>query len=85
MGFRSLKFKKQSFLFSKLFAGRQTYAYRFVYCVLNEVAASRERVVRHRCHNRRCINPEHLEIGSQADNKRDDWEHWAGGTDPDFL
>ena len=47
--------------------------------------ASRDRVVRHRCHNRLCVNPRHLEIGSQADNKRDDWEHWAYGVDWDYL
>lgn len=28
-------------------------------------------VVRHRCDNRRCINPLHLEPGTQADNMRD--------------
>ena len=42
-------------------------------------------VVRHRCHNRNCINPDHLDIGSRADNKRDDWENWANGVDFDFL
>ena len=67
------------------FNGHQWEAYRFIYCVLNEEIASRDRVVRHRCHNRSCINPEHLEIGSQQDNKRDDWEHWAYGSDTDYL
>lgn len=28
-------------------------------------------VVRHRCDNPRCINPDHLEIGTQADNMAD--------------
>jgi len=67
------------------FAGYQWEAYRFIYCVLNREIASRDRVVRHRCHNRLCVNPAHLEIGSQADNKRDDWEHWANGVDWDYL
>ncbi|WP_135505212.1 HNH endonuclease [Roseovarius aestuariivivens] len=67
------------------FRGHQWEAYRFIHCVLNEVAASRDHVVRHRCHERTCINPAHLEIGSQADNKRDDWANWAYGVDPDYL
>lgn len=28
-------------------------------------------VVRHKCDNRRCINPEHLEVGTKADNIHD--------------
>ncbi len=68
-----------------VFKGRQTYAYRFVLCVLEEAIVGRDQVVRHRCHNRLCLNPEHLQIGSQADNKRDDWEFAAGGVDFDFL
>jgi hypothetical protein len=67
------------------FNGHQWEAYRFIHCVLNQEIASRDHVIRHRCHNRLCVNPDHLEIGSQADNKRDDWAHWAYGTDPDYL
>lgn len=67
------------------FNGEQYAAYRFIYCVLNDVTPSFEEVVRHRCHNRRCINPAHLELGSRADNKRDDWDYWANGVDFDFL
>lgn len=31
-------------------------------------------VVRHLCHNKSCINPEHLEIGTQKDNVHDNYE-----------
>lgn len=51
----------------------------------NREIASRDHVIRHRCHNRLCVNPRHLQIGSQQDNKHDDWAHWAYGTDPDYL
>ena len=67
------------------FLGKQMAAYRFIYCVHNDTPAGYDQVVRHRCHNRQCINPEHLEIGSRADNKRDDWERMANGVDYDFL
>ncbi len=65
--------------------GHQWESYRFIYCVLNKESASRDHVIRHRCHNRCCINPKHLEIGSQADNKPGDWEFSAQGVDPDYL
>lgn len=67
------------------FKGAQYQAYRFIYCVLNDVTPSFEEVIRHRCHNRNCINPAHLDIGSRADNKRDDWDFWANGVDFDYL
>lgn len=67
------------------FNGHQYAAYRFIYCALNEVAPSFEEVIRHRCHNGHCINPEHLDIGSRADNKRDDWDFLANGVDFDYL
>lgn len=67
------------------FKGEQYAAYRFIYCALNDVTPSFEEVIRHRCHNRRCINPAHLDIGSRADNKRDDWDFWGNGVDIDYL
>ena len=67
------------------FKGEQYAAYRFIYCTLNDVTPSFEEVIRHRCHNRRCINPAHLEMGSRADNKRDDWDFLGNGVDMDYL
>ena len=59
----------------------QDRAYRFIYCVLNHHAASSDQVVRHLCHNRRCINPDHLTIGDRRDNLRDEWDRQANGVD----
>lgn len=67
------------------FHGYQFPAYRFIHCALTGTALSWADVIRHRCHNRACTNPAHLEVGSRADNKRDDWEYWANGFDPNYL
>jgi hypothetical protein len=67
------------------FRGGQTRAYRFIYSVTRREVPSFDDVVRHRCHNGLCINPDHLEVGSRADNKRDDWEFAAYGVDFDML
>lgn len=67
------------------FNGQQFAAYRFIFCALNEEVLSFDDVVRHRCHNRLCINPEHLQKGTRADNQRDDWDNWANGTDHRYL
>jgi hypothetical protein len=50
--------------------GKEQRAHRFIYreC-FGEIPKGL--VVRHKCDVRACINPEHLEIGSVADNSRD--------------
>ena len=63
------------------FMQRQMPAYRFIYCILNEVVAGYDDVVRHRCNNRRCLNPEHLEVGSRGENLQDEREFSANGVD----
>lgn len=67
------------------FTGQQFAAYRFIYCALNDATPSFHDVIRHRCHNRTCINPDHLEIGSREDNKHDDWAYLANGVNFDLL
>ena len=67
------------------FMGRQMPAYRFIFCVLNGVAAGYDDVVRHRCNNKRCINPAHLELGSRGENLQDEREFAANGVDYGLL
>lgn len=67
------------------FKGRHMPAYRFVFCVLNEVTAGYDDVVRHRCNNKRCINPEHLELGSRGENLQDERDFSANGVDYGLL
>ncbi len=67
------------------FMGRQMPAYRFIFCIQNQVSASYDDVVRHRCNNRRCINPDHLELGSRGENLQDEREFAANGVDYDLL
>ena len=59
--------------------------YSFVFCVLEIAITGGDQAVRHRCQDRLCLNPDHLVAGTQADNKRDDWEYAAGGIDFDLL
>ncbi|WP_171125948.1 MULTISPECIES: HNH endonuclease [unclassified Ruegeria] len=67
------------------FKHRQVASARFVYCVVNRAVIDEATVVRHRCHNERCVRPEHLIEGSAADNKRDERDFWANGVGRDRL
>lgn len=50
--------------------GRMMRTHRYVFEQVNgEIPEGM--VVRHKCDNRRCINPEHLELGTQYDNVQD--------------
>ena len=54
-------------------SGVTTYIHRHVYANSNgmDVRELKGKVVMHTCDNPRCINPEHLALGSQADNMAD--------------
>lgn len=53
--------------------GKMRLMHRVVYCETHSLPyeAIAGKVVRHKCDNSRCINPEHLELGTQADNMAD--------------
>jgi hypothetical protein len=53
--------------------GKQIDAHRFVYeQMYGDIPEGL--VVRHKCDNPKCINPEHMELGTIADNNRDIWD-----------
>lgn len=55
------------------YKGKMVLAHRVAYCEANNISLTSimNKVVRHRCDNPQCINPEHLELGTQADNIKD--------------
>jgi hypothetical protein len=62
--------------------GHRQKVYQLVAWGLHGDTPTKRNVVRHLCNNNHCINPEHLKIGTQAQNLRDqrlnrikDWPH----------
>ncbi|WP_416358956.1 HNH endonuclease [Antarctobacter sp.] len=62
--------------------GRRQKVYQLVAWGISGELPMKRSVVRHKCHNRLCIHPAHLTIGTQAQNlldqrfrRADDWPH----------
>lgn len=52
-------------------SGRQEYAHRSAWMIANGQCIPDGLVIRHKCDNKLCCNPAHLELGTQTDNMRD--------------
>ena len=50
---------------------KQYRAHRIAYFIYNGVMLERNEVLMHTCDNPRCVNPDHLVVGTQQDNLRD--------------
>ena len=61
--------------------GITDYAYRFIPMVLSAELMGEREVVRHLCHNRACVCPDHLAIGSYQQNTQDEHERRYAGRD----
>ena len=56
-------------------------AYRFVPIILKAELMGEREVVRHLCHNRACVCPDHLVIGTYQQNTQDEHERVYAGRD----
>lgn len=59
-----------------------THAYRFSFLISYALVVDETDVVRHQCNNRACIRPEHLLLGTQAQNILDDERRKYAGNSP---
>lgn len=60
----------------------ETHTYRFVFLFCGAIVADPQDVVRHQCNNRACIRPDHMLLGSQAQNMLDEARRKYAGNSP---
>lgn len=53
------------------YKGFRTYAHRISWMLHNKQQIPDKMVIMHTCDNPACVNPKHLQLGTQADNMRD--------------
>ena len=74
---------------AKWHMGKVEGAHRVAYCAANgcSIEDIAGWVVRHKCDNPACVNPEHLELGTSADNAADKVERgrWRGRAESRVL
>lgn len=68
--------KKHQLYGSFKYGGKQEQAHRAALRLFKGIQAG-DGIVRHRCKNAACVNPDHLEIGTDFDNAQDRTTHWT--------
>lgn len=64
------------------YKGRPRLAHRMMYELIHCKRLKPDEVVRHSCDNPPCCNPEHLLLGTQADNVKDMWDRGRANRRP---
>lgn len=56
--------------YPQYFKSSVTLLHRLMYAVYNDTPLNKTDIIMHKCHNRRCFHPLHLELGTALQNNR---------------
>lgn len=56
---------------SPYFSGNSTSLHRLVYAVYHDQPLQTDQIIMHKCDNRKCVNPKHLQLGTIFQNNQD--------------